>query len=148
MVISPETLIKTLLSNPIIIKKEKDCLFFNNCAIVIFDGLIIWRGNLNMKYAIPNLLLLNTAIGLPIAVIEKQVFRGKKKYHIGKHCGPGNWIKCSWDSDCGLNIKLINEYNEDGYKRTKTLANNNTTTKQNITYNRHPEIIDLSGWRA
>jgi hypothetical protein len=146
MPISPETLAKNLFSKKRMVEKEKDCLFFTNCAVVIFDGFIVWRGNLNMGRAIPNLILLSIAIGLPVAVIEKEALRGKKKYRVGKFCGPGNWQKSSWDSDCGLDFGLMNEYDETGRKKTKVNGSNSTVTGQTAAHNSAPDIR-RPGWK-
>lgn len=145
MAISPETLAESLLSAEKLNTRKGNDLFLYNCAVVVYDGLILWRGNLNMAKAIPNLVLLGLALGMPVAIIEKQILRGKKRYRAGKHCGPGNWQKCSWDSESGLDLGLSYMYEEDGHKRMTA----DGIDRVGITRNSHQQTLESDrGWET
>lgn len=119
MTISPETLAEQMLGQEVVSKKDKAGLFLEDAVVAIFDGLIIFRGNLNMIEAIPRLQAISMGLGLPIAVIEKQVFKkwSKKKYKVGKHVGPGNWMMCSWNTEEGFDFGLKEKYNNHGIEK-------------------------------
>lgn len=119
MTISPETLAEQMLGHDSVGKKNTKGLFLKDAVVAIFDGLVIFRGDLNMVEAIPRLQAMSTGIGLPIAVIEKQVFKGynKNKNKIGKHIGPGNWMLCSWNTEEGFDFGLKEKYNSYGIEK-------------------------------
>ena len=119
MTISPELLAQQLLAQDTVSQKQKGSLYLDDAIVAIFDGLIIFRGDLNMSAAIPILEGMAIGLGLPIAVIERQSFIGgynKKKYKIGKHIGPGNWMKNSWNSEEGFDFGFKEKYDHNGFE--------------------------------
>lgn len=129
-VVSPEALADVLLKQPYINVKQEGVLFLEEATVVVFDGLVIWKGNLNMALAIPRLLAMAQGLGLPLAVIEKEVFKNKKskRRKSGKHCGPATWMKSSWTSIDGLDYGLKEQYDENGQERPTQLPLTNRKT--------------------
>lgn len=148
MTISPETLAEQMLGQEIVGKEDTRGLFLKEAIVLMFDGLIIFQGNLNMIEAIPRLQALSAGLGLPVAVIEKQTLKryGKKKHKIGKHIGPGNWMLCSWDSEEGFDFGLKEKYNYYGIEKDKCIEKNDSlhTTNNNIVKSSAEEIVDRS----
>lgn len=111
--ISPEEMAKICLNDSIVTRKDNKVLFFKKAAVVVFDGLILWRGNLNMSIASKRLQVLAEAIGLPVAVIEQKHLARVRKVgrEPGKFLGPGYWKNNrAWDSVTGLNKDLASRY--------------------------------------
>jgi hypothetical protein len=121
--LSPEEIADKLLNQEFIKKEQEGSLFLKNAAVLVFDGLIVWRGNINMGVAIPSLKMLEAIVGLPVAIVEDQAFGNtkKRKFRVGKHVGPGNWIKNSWDTIFGLDEIFLETYTEDGRKKVPTV---------------------------
>jgi len=114
--ISPEEIAEICLGDKLVSQKDKETLFLEHAAVVVFDGLIIWRGDLNMKIAIPRLEVLAKTIGLPVAVIPKTALKEikKKKQKPGKIIGPFYWDQSrAWDNDTGLDPSYWADYNND-----------------------------------
>jgi len=119
MTISPEMLAETLLGIDKVSKRQENAIFFRDAIVAIFDGLIIFRGDLNMIEAIPRLQTISAGLGLPVAIIERSAFKNfnKKKYKIGKHIGPGNFMKNSWNTEEGFDFGLKEKYNNYGIEK-------------------------------
>jgi hypothetical protein len=115
--ICPEEMAKVALNITSVRTKADKALFFEDAFVVLFDSLIIFKGNLNMQAAIPRLLILADALGLPIAVIENKELSSikEKKRRPNKFIGPGFWFKHrSWDSEDGLDGAFLADYTKDG----------------------------------
>lgn len=114
--ISPEEIAKICLNDKNVNTEDKTVLFFKEAIVVVFDGLIIWRGSLNMHAAVERLKILAKAVGLPIAVIEGSELKStrKKKQKPGKFIGPKYWDSDrAWDSINGLDPFFWPEYDKD-----------------------------------
>ena len=117
--ISPEETASLCLNAVIVREEDKNALFFKDAAVLVFDGLIIWRGDLNMAVAIDRLRLLSKALGLPVAVIEGDDLRvlKRKKTNPSKFLGPAFWAEnVAWDSVKGLDAQFHNLYDKDGIR--------------------------------
>jgi hypothetical protein len=119
MTISPETLATNLLEDKNVSIENKKALFLKEVIVAVFDGLIIFRGDLNMAEAIPRLKAIAQGLGLPIAVIERNAIQkyNKKKYKVGRHIGPGNFMKASWNNEEGFDFGFKEKYNEHGIEK-------------------------------
>jgi hypothetical protein len=132
--VSPEELAHICLSDGIVKKKDDKALFFNNAAVVIFDGLIIWRGDLNMHFAADRLKLLAKSVGLPVAVIQEEELKDlkRKKTNPGKFLGPAFWkTHSAWDTEIGLDSSFWGQY--DGSYLKKEPPKPETTETEELT---------------
>lgn len=149
-IVPPEALAIKIFDRDVIKEETKNGLFFKQACVVIFDGLIIYRGDINMVEAIPYLQALAKAFGLPIGIIEKESFpKRQKRLRVGRYCGPGMWLKSSWTSAEGLDKGLSEEYDEKGLKIQKKTTGNTAGTGKPLTMaevnNRRTAIKDEFG---
>ena len=147
--ISPEEMARTCLDDTLVKEKEDKILFFKNAAVVVFDGLIIWRGDLNMNVAQDRLKLLAKAIGLPVAVIAEKELETlkKKKSKTGKYLGPNFWNNYrSWDNITGLDPIFWKDYDKEciKVKTSKTIKSN---VQDNWTDNDEDNNLTCFGYR-
>lgn len=117
--ISPEEMANLCLNNERVKKENKEALFFEDAVVIVFDGLIVWRGSLNMEAAIDRLHVLAKAVGLPVAVVAGKDLNilKRKKTNPGKLIGPFFWDQHRvWDSIEGLDSAFHADYDKDGIK--------------------------------
>lgn len=120
--ISPEELAEICLNDELVKQEDKKALYFKKAFVLVFDGLIIWCGNLNMRAAAPRLKILAKSLGLPVAVIPNEEMGGvkKKRRKPGKFVGPGIWKNgTAWDSNRGLDPSYWTDYAKDCSKVVK-----------------------------
>ena len=129
-----EALAHFLLSSAPIKEKIGNSLFIRNGVVLVFDGLVVFRGSLNMFEAIPRLQILSKIVRLPVAVIEHEDI-GKanaRREKLGRHLGPGNWAKNTWSSEEGFDSDTLKNYTESGIAIEKTII------KASSAYNPRP----------
>lgn len=117
--ISPEEMASLCLADERVKKENPNALFLKDAAVIVFDGLIVWRGHLNMEVAIDRLHVLAKAVGLPVAVVEGKDLHSlkRKKTNTGKLIGPYFWDQVrAWDSVDGLDTAFRGDYDKDGVK--------------------------------
>lgn len=157
MRISPEKLTEFLLKEECVITENKEALFIKQAFVCVFDGLILFQGDLNMAEAIPRLNAIAEGLGLPICVIERAAANmwNSKKFHSGKHIGPGNWLKNSWNSMEGFDFFTKDNCNTFGYlikdkkeeenksEIKKSIIHNHTNNNNTITTQMYNELLSM-----